>query len=117
MSNYPPGVTGNEYAIAGPRSEVDDTQEVSPCEQFEAGGMRVVQVTRYGNYDAGTFKRSPRIVRRAKGIPCTFEGGEVEGITEDWIWFSWDCPVCGHTNSMELEEPEPPERDYNPWDD
>lgn len=28
MSNYPPGVSGNEWQIAGPRSEYDETRSV-----------------------------------------------------------------------------------------
>ncbi len=28
MSNYPPGVTGHEYAIAGPMDEYDSTRAV-----------------------------------------------------------------------------------------
>jgi hypothetical protein len=32
MSNYPPGVTGNEYEIAGPDSE----EQVGPCSECGA---------------------------------------------------------------------------------
>lgn len=107
MSNYPPGVTGNERAIAGPRSERDETHEVGQCEKFE--GVNIVQITKSGPYPEGTFTGpfKARIVRRAKGTTCTFEGGEVEGLTEDHTWFIWECPSCGHENGMEVEPPEP----------
>ena len=32
MSNYPPGVTGNEYEIAGPDFEVEHERECPVCE-------------------------------------------------------------------------------------
>lgn len=39
MSNYPPGVTGNEYEIAGPDAEWEETKEVAcdndECPDFE----------------------------------------------------------------------------------
>ena len=33
LSNYPPGVTGNEYEIAGPDSEWEDTHNCEKCEK------------------------------------------------------------------------------------
>ena len=33
LSNYPPGVTGNEYEIAGPDSEWEDTNYCEKCEK------------------------------------------------------------------------------------
>lgn len=107
MSNYPPGVTGNERAIAGPRTEVDEAREVGECEKFER--MRIVYVTRRGLID--NIYRTPSM-RRVRGIPCTFAGGEVEGETVDHRWFDWTCPSCGFENTLEVE---PPERD-DIWD-
>lgn len=104
MSNYPPGVTGHEPQIAGPRREVEESREVGPCERFE--GVNVVQVTRQGwEYAEGTFTGTSKrhIVRRAKGRSCTFEGGEVEGVTEDAL-FIWECPSCKFENVVDVEE-------------
>ena len=36
-SNYPPGVTGNEYAIAGPDSETEDEQFCPGCGSIKTG--------------------------------------------------------------------------------
>ena len=33
LSNYPPGVTGNEYQIAGPDSEWEETHYCEKCEK------------------------------------------------------------------------------------
>ena len=33
MSNYPPGVTGNEYEIAGPDSEWESEEYCAKCEK------------------------------------------------------------------------------------
>lgn len=37
MSNYPPGVTGNEYAIAGPDHELERDAWCNECEAVMAG--------------------------------------------------------------------------------
>lgn len=34
MSNYPPGVTGNEYEIAGPDREFTDERECDHCDRL-----------------------------------------------------------------------------------
>ena len=51
MSNYPPGVTGNEWQIAGPDAERDETRDVKECGnaecEFEGGTVEGV-VTFYG---------------------------------------------------------------------
>ena len=31
MSNYPPGVTGNEFEIAGPNREYEEVRECTEC--------------------------------------------------------------------------------------
>lgn len=108
MSNYPPGVTGNEQAIAGPSSTKDESHEVNECERFER--MHIQQVTETGiRYPEGTFggPRKHRLIRRAIGTMCTFEGGEVEGYTEDHRWFIWACPSCGFENTTEVEPFDP----------
>lgn len=43
MSNYPPGVSGNEYEIAGPDREFTDERDCSNCDR-----TAVVDVTGYG---------------------------------------------------------------------
>jgi hypothetical protein len=43
VSNYPPGVTGNEYEIAGPDREFEDERTCPDCDQ-----VSIVDVTGYG---------------------------------------------------------------------
>jgi hypothetical protein len=43
MSNYPPGVTGNEYAIAGPDTERDEDRDVT-CGNAECDFSGTVEV-------------------------------------------------------------------------
>jgi len=47
MSNYPPGVTGNEYQIAGPDAEFDDVRECS------SEGFSTLTITGYGEKEIG----------------------------------------------------------------
>lgn len=37
LSNYPPGVTGNEFAIAGPDSETEDGADCDTCQDWTQG--------------------------------------------------------------------------------
>ena len=37
MSNYPPGVSGNEYEISGPDTETESEQECPTCEAVVPG--------------------------------------------------------------------------------
>jgi len=80
-SNYPPGVTGNEYQIAGADHEFSDEREVS-CDNEEC--------SEYENY---------------------FEAGvdvEMVGDTEYW---TWNCPSCGSSRDYDREvEWEDPDR-------
>lgn len=97
MSNYPPGVTGFEPQIAGSH-EADDRMEVGQCEQL---GEVVIE------------RLSPR---RVRGLVCTFEEGEVDGMIYDHVLFVWECPSCRTENELEIDPPEPPEYDRDSWD-
>lgn len=55
MSNYPPGVSGNEWQIAGPSKEWDEEREVEhACDEdrFEENfeGKALVRVTQWDFY-------------------------------------------------------------------
>lgn len=55
MSNYPPGVSGNEWQIAGPQAETIETREVEhECDpkRFEEGfvGEVEAEVTYWDRY-------------------------------------------------------------------
>jgi len=60
MSNYPPGVTGFEYAIAGADVEFDETREVEhDCDEARFDGPfqgdAEVSVSRYGYSETVTY--------------------------------------------------------------
>ena len=40
MSNYPPGVTGLEYEIAGPDSETEEERFCPKCEKEQSGFLQ-----------------------------------------------------------------------------
>ena len=99
MSNYPPGVTGNEPQIAG-YDERDEIREVVEC-QF-IGDMVVGQLRAWGR--AGTRKQ-----RRVSAVVCTFNGGDVDGLlvgdlrNADEATFFWECPSCGTENETTVD--------------
>jgi hypothetical protein len=91
MSNfgwdYPPGVTGNEYQIAGPSREWEEKMDVEclndECEMFDV--PQEVEVS--GESYRGTNT------------------------------YYWECPTCGHSHDFEREEDEGPDPDaaYDAW--
>ena len=58
--NYPEGVTGNEYAIAGADREWDDERVVycgnEDCADFEVEKDLMVSLQSYGSSEWGTFE-------------------------------------------------------------
>jgi hypothetical protein len=87
LSNYPAGVTGREYEIAGPDSEWEETKEFAcgndECENFE------VEVE----------------------VEC-----EVESFRGTWRAF-WTCPTCNtdHEKEGEMADDYGPDPD-EAWD-
>jgi len=49
MSNYPPGVTGSEWQIAGPFAETEETLECPQCETETI--VAVTTLSRSDDYD------------------------------------------------------------------
>jgi len=83
MSNYPPGVTGNEPQIVGV-AESDGFYSVGECRSIG---------------DAVVTRISPT---RVSAVVCGFEGDDdVPGLfvgTRLEVRFYWTCPVCGSQN-------------------
>lgn len=125
MSNYPPGVTGHEPAIAG---HGERTEEVECLQQdstvlYRYGVLEVVdgalhkareQVRRNERVGPGDLLGYLRAMRQALDelpeteAPCEWEG-EVEGwpVDDD---FEWTCPQCGRDNvDRGRYEPDPDE--------
>jgi hypothetical protein len=78
MSNYPPGVTGREYEIAGPSREYTDTRKCAAVEETPDG--------------------------MGLGDECGWEGEvDIAGYGEE-NW--WVCPKCGteHTEWLEISD-------------
>lgn len=74
MSNYPPGVSGLEYAIAGATSRGGDTRLVAhecPEDKFEEAFSGDVE-------------------------------GELESYEYE-VWFCYECPQCGETVTIDLD--------------
>jgi hypothetical protein len=74
MSNYPPGVTGNEFAIAGWDSETDETRDVQECTNDECSADWEGAIT-------------------VEGVLTRYY--------RDVIFF-WTCPVCGKDNQDDV---------------
>jgi hypothetical protein len=86
MNNYPPGVTGNEYQIAGPSREWEVKMDVEclndECEKFDVLQEVDVEGEHYGGTD----------------------------------YFRWSCPVCAHEHEFEREPEGPdPDAAYDEW--
>lgn len=112
MSNYPAGVTGREYAIAGPDFEED--LEVT-C------GATAVTIARWSAtttsslsaaiaaLEHGSVGTAIGALRGLRGTceevdldACPFEGVvTVQGYQgESW----WECPLCGTEHTRDLRE-------------
>lgn len=77
MSSYPPGVTGNEFEIAGPDYE---QEEERTCDSNDV----TIKV----------WRRDSEELMEVEVIHCPFTDGEVTIFgyqSERW----WKCPFCG----------------------
>lgn len=84
MSNYPPGVTGNEWQIAG---VPEGTQEVE-CRNKDAT-LRILSNTIDGEYIG-------------EGMECPYNG-PADGYYTEYRTFIWDCPLCEKENEEEFD--------------
>lgn len=122
MSNYPPGVTGNEWPIAGPAY---DAMEERTCgmedvtlrlvtEEWIDRMKEHVQALRDGDLPA--WQIAQRIERALAMIEvvtvpvCPFDD-EVEVWSGEFGDLHWECPVCRSERTEDAREPEEPEYD------
>lgn len=82
MSNYPPGVSGNEPEIAG-YPERDMTLKVTCTYSGTASFSDGIPLDWECDYEG-----------KADGT-AVFYAGET--------WFYWECPNCGHENETLVE--------------
>ena len=87
LSNYPPGVTGNEFEIAGPDAEWDEMQTCTNTVQ--------ATIPQGGVYSDSSVMED---VERE----CGFEG-EVSCWSYQGV-MHWECPDCGHEYEEDLND-------------
>jgi hypothetical protein len=100
MSNYPPGVTGNEPEIAG---YVERTMTVR-CEEDT---MALVPLRMIGDKQEQTWWHQIIAIQRHiddQGLarPCDFIG-QVD-VQHDRFTYWWECPQCGFQHEGEVED-------------
>jgi hypothetical protein len=131
-SNYPPGVTGREYAISGPEAEVetevvcgmkDITLRNLPQTSLDilmtARSKIVILTQHYFPPDVvppfdeereqiasevyRLLERALRPVSEGATVDCPFEGE----VTVSWYGGigSWTCPCCGYDHEIQYDEP------------
>lgn len=127
MSNYPPGVTGNEYEIAGPDSEFEEEFE---CwnERFEyvriaphvhkfcsdlgkkinrTPGVEELKNNYYRNFSLiNVMFNMPSISPEIVVEECDFNGVVLKESFRGKTY--WSCPKCGKDYEEDIEI----ERDY-----
>ena len=127
MSNYPPGVTGREYAIAGPDREWDDEAECEndgvtftvlakdddkALDTILALAEKASETTDHS--EVASLLRNVGLLARqikrglfvAEDAVCPFVGEVTWASYGSEAW--WDCPLCGdqHTETRD-EGPDP----------
>lgn len=119
MSNYPPGVTGHEYEIAGPDAEYDDTREcgVEGASFFVAGSHVQAALSKaYALIKESDDLTDPAIRRdalyaiadgltsleRIEGRTCPFVGPVSIEAYRHSAW--WTCPICDARHDEEPDE-------------
>lgn len=114
MSNYPPGVTGYEYAINGPdwEGEVDRecrqkgvTATVAPVDLVEALNDLVDKKDKPSAAHALRYVLDLLTPPQAAWIPveldeCQFTGDVEASSYNGVLW--WTCPMCGAEHEEEL---------------
>lgn len=114
LSNYPPGVTGNEREIAGP-----DTLTVTrECKGTEARVYPAYYVDQLiTDEEIGTYVLEKTAVTTEYECPFT---GQVDAEVYNYELF-WTCPTCGYENveswggPEEFDEPDDDDYDSDPY--
>jgi hypothetical protein len=114
VSNYPPGVTGNEPQIAG----YPEGARVMTCSKYFDGAkiapvhlgdelLAIQLLIQEGKTDAAVAAVT-RLTRDALDMPeaeeteCGFEGEADCMFGEGMIW--WTCPRCDQENETEMDD-------------
>ena len=116
MSNYPPGVTGNEFEIAGPQWEdtverVCEAQDVSVrvIERDVADAIKHWQQSRKTDDEARAQQSMLWMLRDALVDDFDAEQCQFEGKVDAWGYGGvthWTCPKCGTEHEEEPDEDE-----------
>lgn len=127
LSNYPPGVTGNEPEINGPSWEgeiervCEDDADLNIV-NHDVASLITDYVTHKGDRDTLVEKRLLRAIAR-QGQPYVLEDqcpfyGIVDAVVYGGILL-WECPLCGSSHEEEPPFPgdyEPDRSDDPEWD-
>ena len=131
MSNYPPGVTGNEYEIAGPDREWSEEFECSN-EEFEYVmitpyayefcselGNKIYSIKGKEDLQTNLYKyisminsmfNMSDITTETQVKKCGFVGEVDKQSYGGQIW--WECPQCGKEYEEEVERELPYDEYY-----
>jgi len=122
MSNYPPGVTGNEYAIAGPDREIEEEDWECSNDSYQVAIVpkALIEACKrfsYGNYQTAEIqKRIDSITHHMfvigmyvndydidyKTVKCGYFGGVIKHEYRGRIF--WECPKCHHEYEYEVDD-------------
>ena len=114
MSSYPAGVTGREYAIAGPDFEADEevtcgAEDVTVTRWTTASRQALKNVgamVESGAATAAVLNALARVLSTLERVDlavCPFEGEVTIQGYQGEAW--WECPLCGteHTRDLAAE--------------
>ncbi|NBO58573.1 MAG: hypothetical protein EBU73_06505 [Chitinophagia bacterium] len=115
MSNYPPGVNGNEYEIAGPDDEWEDEDFSCSNDEFDYVMISPAAFKYVSNLSKDYYKadhledvknnirhhlsllsayfNSSDITTEIQYGKCGYTGVVLKQSYRDEVW--WDCPYCG----------------------
>lgn len=102
LSNYPPGVTGNEDHF-GPRSEYPTyvTCEQGPVELYVLPKYYMEARSELRKVGLGAVAVLARM-ELVDVYQCPFEG-EVD--VQEWNYtITWECPLCGTQHELDKED-------------
>ena len=100
LSNYPDGVTGNEWQIAGPK-ELTVVRECQGTEARVYPATLVDELIRSGTINFRTLTLDVSVMTE---YDCTFSGS-VDAEIYDYELL-WTCPTCGHEHAEQWGGPE-----------
>jgi len=110
LSNYPPGVNGSEWQIAGPK----ELTVVRECEGTEARVYPAYLVDQLLTSKSSYPFNALNGTAVETEYDCTFSG-QVDAEVYDYELL-WTCPTCGHEHAEQWGGPEEFDEPNESWD-